>query len=118
MEGRESPFHQFADAHGRAIGSLTHCHQPTPAAGAGVKAMLPRHHPPGNNGWEPPFTSRALTVFLPGFLGPRAGACAGTAGIGIDEKCKVFEVDRDDHHRITLNTLADGLAEGFAELLR
>lgn len=45
------------------------------------------------------------------------GAFAVTAGIGIDEKIKQFDADFDDYSSIMLKSLADRLAEAFAERL-
>ncbi|HQQ92968.1 MAG TPA: methionine synthase [Bacteroidia bacterium] len=45
------------------------------------------------------------------------GAFALTTGIGLDEKVKVFESQHDDYSAILLKSLADRLAEAFAELL-
>jgi len=43
------------------------------------------------------------------------GAFAVTAGIGIDEKLKEFQAKFDDYNDILLKSLADRLAEAFAE---
>ncbi|MDO8466282.1 MAG: vitamin B12 dependent-methionine synthase activation domain-containing protein, partial [Gallionella sp.] len=45
------------------------------------------------------------------------GAFAVTAGIGIDARVAEFEKHHDDYNAILLNSLADRLAEAFAELL-
>jgi len=45
------------------------------------------------------------------------GGFAVTAGIGIEKWLKVFEDDHDDYNSILLKSLADRLAEAFAELL-
>jgi len=45
------------------------------------------------------------------------GAFALTTGIGIDEHVARFERDHDDYSAIMLKSLADRLAEAFAELL-
>ncbi len=45
------------------------------------------------------------------------GAFAVTAGIGIEKWLKKFEEDHDDYSSILLKSLADRLAEAFAELL-
>ncbi len=45
------------------------------------------------------------------------GAFAVTAGIGIDARVAEFEKHHDDYNAILLKTLADRLAEAFAELL-
>jgi 5-methyltetrahydrofolate--homocysteine methyltransferase len=45
------------------------------------------------------------------------GAFAVTAGEGLDEKVKMFELDHDDYSAIMLKSLADRLAEAFAEHL-
>ena len=45
------------------------------------------------------------------------GAFAVTTGIGIDEHVKRFEQAHDDHSAIMIKSLADRLAEAFAELM-
>jgi 5-methyltetrahydrofolate--homocysteine methyltransferase len=45
------------------------------------------------------------------------GGFAVTAGIGIDERVAQFEKNHDDYNAILLKSLADRLAEAFAELL-
>jgi 5-methyltetrahydrofolate--homocysteine methyltransferase len=45
------------------------------------------------------------------------GAFAVTAGIGIDERVAAFEKQHDDYQSILLKSLADRLAEAFAEHL-
>jgi 5-methyltetrahydrofolate--homocysteine methyltransferase len=45
------------------------------------------------------------------------GGFAVTAGIGIEKWIKHFEADHDDYSSILLKSLADRLAEAFAELL-
>ncbi len=45
------------------------------------------------------------------------GGFAVTAGIGIEERLKIFEADHDDFSSIMLKALADRLAEAFAELM-
>lgn len=40
-----------------------------------------------------------------------------TAGIGVDELCKRFDQDHDDYNSIMVKSLADRLAEAFAEFL-
>ena len=59
---------------------------------------------------------------LADFVAPRGtpdylGAFAVTAGIGADELVKKFKADHDDYQAILLESLADRLAEGFAEYL-
>ena len=46
-----------------------------------------------------------------------AGVFAVTAGLGVDKKEKFFEDDHDDYSAILLKSLADRLAEAFAEYL-
>jgi len=46
-----------------------------------------------------------------------AGVFAVTAGIGVEKKEKYFEDDHDDYSAILLKSLADRLAEAFAEYL-
>src|SRR5690606_11507940 len=43
------------------------------------------------------------------------GAFCVTAGIGLDELCKNYEKDQDDYSSILVKSLADRLAEAFAE---
>jgi 5-methyltetrahydrofolate--homocysteine methyltransferase len=59
---------------------------------------------------------------LADFVAPKGtpdylGAFAVTAGIGADELVKKFKADHDDYQAILLESLADRLAEGFAEYL-
>jgi 5-methyltetrahydrofolate--homocysteine methyltransferase len=63
-------------------------------------------------------------VALADFLAPKntgisdyIGGFAVTAGIGVDDKVKVFETEHDDYSAILLKALADRLAEAFAEHL-
>jgi 5-methyltetrahydrofolate--homocysteine methyltransferase len=61
---------------------------------------------------------------LADFIAPKAsgrqdwiGGFAVTAGIGIEEHVARFEADHDDYNAILLKSLADRLAEAFAERL-
>jgi 5-methyltetrahydrofolate--homocysteine methyltransferase len=45
------------------------------------------------------------------------GAFAVTAGIGIEERIRKFEMNHDDYSSIMIKALADRLAEAFTELL-
>jgi 5-methyltetrahydrofolate--homocysteine methyltransferase len=61
---------------------------------------------------------------LADFIAPKAsgvadyiGAFAVTTGIGIDARAAEFEKQNDDYNAILLKSLADRLAEAFAELL-
>ncbi|WJW75393.1 methionine synthase [Thiohalobacter sp. IOR34] len=61
---------------------------------------------------------------LADFIAPREtglkdylGAFAVTAGIGIEPHLARFEAEHDDYHAIMLKSLADRLAEAFAELM-
>ena len=45
------------------------------------------------------------------------GAFAVTAGIGVDKRAQAFEAAHDDYSAIMLKSLADRLAEAFAECL-
>ena len=59
---------------------------------------------------------------LADFVGPKgvadyAGVFAVTAGIGVDKREKLFEAEHDDYSAILLKSLADRLAEAFAEYL-
>jgi 5-methyltetrahydrofolate--homocysteine methyltransferase len=53
----------------------------------------------------------------PNGIADYAGVFAVTAGIGVDKKEKYFEDDHDDYSAILLKSLADRLAEAFAEYL-
>jgi 5-methyltetrahydrofolate--homocysteine methyltransferase len=64
----------------------------------------------------------APNLCLADFVAPREsgvadylGAFAVTAGIGIETKLDEFEADHDDYNSIMLKSLADRLAEAFAE---
>ena len=46
-----------------------------------------------------------------------AGMFAVTAGIGVDKRAQAYEADFDDYSAIMLKSLADRLAEAFAECL-
>jgi len=50
-------------------------------------------------------------------IGDYLGAFAVTAGLGCDERAKAFEAAHDDYSAIMIKTLADRLAEAFAEHL-
>ena len=63
--------------------------------------------------------SRCLADFVApkGVCGDYAGMFAVTAGLGVDKKEKQFIDDLDDYSAIMLKSLADRLAEAFAECL-
>jgi 5-methyltetrahydrofolate--homocysteine methyltransferase len=63
--------------------------------------------------------SRCLADFVApkGVAADYAGIFAVTAGIGVDKKEKYFEDDHDDYSAIMLKSIADRLAEAFAECL-
>ncbi|WP_210542447.1 methionine synthase [Rhodoferax sp. PAMC 29310] len=63
--------------------------------------------------------SRCLADFVApkGVSGDYAGVFAVTAGLGVDKKEKQFTDDLDDYSSIMLKSLADRLAEAFAECL-
>jgi 5-methyltetrahydrofolate--homocysteine methyltransferase len=66
----------------------------------------------------PGSSNLALADYIaPGGEGIRdyLGAFAVTAGIGVEEWVRKFEVDHDDYRAILLKALADRLAEAFAE---
>jgi 5-methyltetrahydrofolate--homocysteine methyltransferase len=50
-------------------------------------------------------------------LADHVGAFAVTAGIGLTERVTAFKADHDDYNAILLESLADRLAEAFAERL-
>jgi 5-methyltetrahydrofolate--homocysteine methyltransferase len=56
-------------------------------------------------------------VALKGVVADYAGMFALTVGIGVDKREKAFEAARDDYCAILLKSLADRLAEAFAECL-
>ena len=66
------------------------------------------------------YASGRANYSLSDFIAPSTfndyiGAFAVTAGIGIEKWVKKFEEDHDDYHAILLKSLADRLAEAFAE---
>ncbi len=63
--------------------------------------------------------SRCLSDFVApkGVCGDYAGMFAVTAGLGVEKKEKQFIDDLDDYSAIMLKSLADRLAEAFAEYL-
>jgi 5-methyltetrahydrofolate--homocysteine methyltransferase len=63
--------------------------------------------------------SRCLADFVApkGVAADYAGVFAVTAGIGVDKREKLFEDTHDDYSAIMLKSLADRLAEAFAECL-
>ena len=72
--------------------------------------------------WERKGTTRFLA--LADFVAPvdsgrkdYLGFFAVSAGFGVDELTRVFELDHDDHGSIMVKALADRLAEAFAERL-
>ena len=50
-------------------------------------------------------------------LADHVGAFSVTAGLGIEERLEAFKADHDDYSAILLESLADRLAEAFAERL-
>jgi 5-methyltetrahydrofolate--homocysteine methyltransferase len=61
--------------------------------------------------------SRCLADFVAPTTPDYAGLFAVTAGIGADKRADVFEAAHDDYSSILLKSLADRLAEAFAECL-
>jgi len=61
--------------------------------------------------------SRCLADFVAPTAPDFAGVFAVTAGIGADKRAQAFEAAHDDYSSILLKSLADRLAEAFAELL-
>jgi len=61
--------------------------------------------------------SRCLADFVAPTAPDYAGLFAVTAGIGADKHAQAFEAAHDDYSSILLKSLADRLAEAFAELL-
>ncbi|MEX1003680.1 MAG: methionine synthase [Crocinitomicaceae bacterium] len=69
-------------------------------------------------------SKKANNVCVADFIAPKSsgikdyiGGFVVTAGIGIEKKLAEFEKDHDDYHSILLKSLADRLAEAFAERL-
>ena len=50
-------------------------------------------------------------------IADHVGAFSVTAGLGIEERLLAFKADHDDYSAILLESLADRLAEAFAERL-
>jgi 5-methyltetrahydrofolate--homocysteine methyltransferase len=61
--------------------------------------------------------SRCLADFVAPSAPDYAGLFAVTAGIGADKRAAAFEAAHDDYSSILLKSLADRLAEAFAEVL-
>jgi 5-methyltetrahydrofolate--homocysteine methyltransferase len=63
--------------------------------------------------------SRCLSDFVApqGMAADHVGLFAVTAGIGADKRAEAFEAAHDDYNAILLKSLADRLAEAFAECL-
>jgi 5-methyltetrahydrofolate--homocysteine methyltransferase len=61
--------------------------------------------------------SRCLADFVAPTAPDYAGLFAVTAGIGADKRAEAFEAAHDDYSSILLKSLADRLAEAFAERL-
>ncbi len=92
--------------------------QSSPARGGGSKATLHFLRQQVDKPIDRP------DFCLADFIAPREsgkqdwiGAFAVTAGIGIDAHVARFEADHDDYNAILLKSLADRLAEAFAERL-
>jgi 5-methyltetrahydrofolate--homocysteine methyltransferase len=64
-----------------------------------------------------PVPSRCLADFVAPKAPDYAGMFAVTAGIGAEARAAAFEAAHDDYSAILLKSLADRLAEAFAELL-
>ena len=76
----------------------------------------------GENGEKIKRANRSLADFIAPKSGPGAkpdyiGLFAVTAGLNIEKKEQQFEADHDDYSAIMLKSLADRLAEAFAERL-
>jgi len=76
--------------------------------------VAPRHAT--NSGAHHADSTRASGQNSPEFL-DYAGLFAVTAGIGADKRAQAFEAAHDDYSSILLKSLADRLAEAFAEAL-
>jgi 5-methyltetrahydrofolate--homocysteine methyltransferase len=78
------------------------------------------HHLRQQNRKPPGRPNQCLADFVapkPSGLNDYLGAFAVTAGLGIEEHLRRFEAEHDDYRAIMLKSLADRLAEAFAELM-
>jgi 5-methyltetrahydrofolate--homocysteine methyltransferase len=85
----------------------------------GLRQQTEKQVVAGENGEKIQRPSRCLADFVApkGGAADYAGVFAVTTGIGVDKKEKYFTDDHDDYSAILLKSLADRLAEAFAECL-
>jgi 5-methyltetrahydrofolate--homocysteine methyltransferase len=85
----------------------------------GLRQQTEKQHFTAENGEKLLRPSRCLADFVApkGLAADYAGVFAVTTGIGVDKKEKYFTNDHDDYSAILLKSLADRLAEAFAECL-
>jgi hypothetical protein len=95
----------------------------TPATTAALVQLAPtvqRGRPAGQRGRQHAHVvgvRAAVVVAARGEGNDHVGAFAVTAGIGVDEIVKALEKEHDDYGAILVKSLADRLAEAFAEML-
>ncbi|MEI8030588.1 MAG: methionine synthase [Comamonadaceae bacterium] len=85
----------------------------------GLRQQTEKQVVAGENGERIQRPSRCLADFVApqGVAPDYAGVFAVTTGIGVDKREKYFADDHDDYSSILLKSLADRLAEAFAECL-
>jgi 5-methyltetrahydrofolate--homocysteine methyltransferase len=85
----------------------------------GLRQQTEKQVVTGENGKKIQRPSRCLADFVApkGVASDYAGMFAVTTGIGVDKREKYFTDDHDDYSAILLKSLADRLAEAFAECL-
>jgi 5-methyltetrahydrofolate--homocysteine methyltransferase len=85
----------------------------------GLRQQTEKQVVTGGNGEKIQRPSRCLADFVApkGVAADYAGVFAVTTGIGVDKREKYFTDDHDDYSAILLKSLADRLAEAFAECL-
>ena len=85
----------------------------------GLRQQAEKHVVAGENGERTQRASRCLADFVApkGVAADYAGVFAVTAGLGIEKQEKAFLDNHDDYSAILLKSLADRLAEAFAEYL-
>jgi 5-methyltetrahydrofolate--homocysteine methyltransferase len=85
----------------------------------GLRQQTEKQVVAGENGEKIQRPSRCLADFVApkGVAPDYAGMFAVTTGIGVEKKEKYFTDDHDDYSAILLKSLADRLAEAFAECL-
>jgi 5-methyltetrahydrofolate--homocysteine methyltransferase len=86
-------------------------------AGAGLVVLSRRRRQRPQNEKDPCFCLADFVAPLASGALDSIGAFAVTAGLGADEIARRFEAELDDYHAIMAKSLADRLAEAFAEWL-